>query len=254
MSSTQDEQPYLLSYRRDEVDENRRLDSQHDVIKHAILDDQLIHPSIRSLGSRSAIADLGCGTGVWLDDVANTFSAVRQPTNEMPTKLVGFDMNAHAFNPNPAPGVQLVEHDCIKPFDAKYIGEFDLVNIRGLAYALPKKEFSRLVENAIKLLSQTDAPSLQGWLAKVLQGLVDISSGLRQRHGSSKCIRTRPVSQKRLMPSTLSVRSVISCLSASHPLSFDLSSPRVVSDIVYHIHASTNPILESWGGCLADLQ
>lgn len=157
MTSTQDQQPYLLSYRRDDVDEGRRLDSQHDVIKHAILGDQLIHPSVRSLGSRSAIADLGCGTGVWLDDVANTLFAVGTATREVFTKLVGFDMNAHAFNPHPAPGVQLVEHDCIKPFDAKYIGEFDLVNIRGLAYALPHKEFSRLVENAIKLLSQTEA-------------------------------------------------------------------------------------------------
>ena len=157
MTSTNDQQPYLLSYRRDDIDEYRRLDSQHDVIKHAILGNQLLHPSIRSLGSRSAIADLGCGTGVWLDDVANTLFAGGQATMEKSTVLVGFDMNAHAFNPNPAPGVQLVEHDCIKPFDAKYIGQFDLVNIRGLAYALPKEDFSRLVENAIRLLSQTEA-------------------------------------------------------------------------------------------------
>ena len=103
------------------------------------------------------MADLGCGTGVWLEDVANMLFTGGQATREDPAKLIGFDMNPHAFNPNPAPGIQLVEHDCTQPFDAKYIGMFDLVNIRGLAYALPRESFSRLIENAVQLLSQTES-------------------------------------------------------------------------------------------------
>ena len=167
MTSSHDQQPYLLSYRRDDVEEDRRLNSQHEVIKHAILNGLLIHPSIHTLNSGSAIADLGCGTGVWLDDVANTFLAGGHASRDDSALLVGFDMNAHAFNPNPAPGVQLVKHDCTKPFDARYIGKFDLVNIRGLAYALPRKAFSRLVENAIHLLSQTEVLPVEERLANL---------------------------------------------------------------------------------------
>ena len=137
---------------------------------------------------------------------------------ENSTVPIGFDMNAHAFNPNPAPGVQPVEHDCIKPFDAKYIGHFDLVNIRGLAYALPKEDFSRLSRKRNQALkSDESSASVKTGLAKLLQGPVGIYSGLRPRPGFSKRIRTWPVSQKRLLPSTLNVRNVTSCHSVSHP-------------------------------------
>ena len=146
MTLGHDQQPYVLSYRRDNVEEDRRLNSQHEVIKHGILDGELIHPSIPTLGPKSAIADLGCGTGVWLDDVANMLFADGHASKESPAKLIGFDTNPHAFNPSPAPGIQLVEHDCTQAFNAKYIGLFDLVNIRGLAYALPKECFCRFVE------------------------------------------------------------------------------------------------------------
>ncbi|KAL8793246.1 MAG: hypothetical protein Q9195_004182 [Heterodermia aff. obscurata] len=109
MTSTTGEQPYVLSYRKDDVEEDKRLNSQHEVIKHGILEGRLIHPSIATLNSGSAIADLGCGTGVWLDDIANTFFTSGQESKDSPAMLVGFDTNAHAFNPNPAPGVQFVD-------------------------------------------------------------------------------------------------------------------------------------------------
>ena len=153
---------YVLSYRQDNVEENERLNSQHEMIKHGILHGQLIHPSICTSGSKPAIADLGCGTGIWLDDVANTLLRDGHATTPDSATLVGFDTNPNAFNPNPAPGVQLVEHDCTQPFNPKYIGAFDIVNIRGLAYALPRESFSRLIENAVQLLSQTEALPSRG--------------------------------------------------------------------------------------------
>lgn len=82
------------------------------------------------------MADLGCGTSVWLDDVANMFIADGHASSTM---LVGFDTNALAFNQSPASGVQLIKHDCTKPFDRRYVDMFNLVNIRGLAYALSKR-------------------------------------------------------------------------------------------------------------------
>ena len=155
MDSVSEQKPYLLSYRHDSVEEDYRLNSQHEVIKHAILEGNLIHPSVPRLKFDSAIADIGCGTGVWLDDVATTFFTGEQETSDQWPMLVGFDMNAHAFMPNPKPGVRLIEHDCTVAFDSEYLGRFDLVNIRGLAYAIPKDSFPHLVQNAIKLLSQS---------------------------------------------------------------------------------------------------
>ncbi|KAI4149456.1 MAG: hypothetical protein L6R39_002506 [Caloplaca ligustica] len=153
MSSSQEQQPYVLTYRRNNIEENQRLDSQHQVIKHGILDGLLIHPSIPVAEASVMIADLGCGTGIWLDDVANTYFARVDMTKENHATLIGFDVNSLAFNTNPAPGVQLIEHDCTKPFDPRFTGRFDLVNIRGLAYALPSDGFSRFVQSAVQILS-----------------------------------------------------------------------------------------------------
>ena len=153
MTAISGQQSYVLSHRRDNVEEDRRLNAQHEAIKHAILNGLLIHPTITEHNAPNAIADLGCGTGVWLDDVAST-SFCAQDGGHHATNLVGFDINAHAFNPNPASGICLIEHDCTKPFDAKYFNQFDLVNIRGLAYAIPRESFPHLLENAIKLLSR----------------------------------------------------------------------------------------------------
>ena len=49
MISSYDQQSYLLSYRRDDVEEDRRLNSQHEVIKYAILNNLLIHLFIYTL-------------------------------------------------------------------------------------------------------------------------------------------------------------------------------------------------------------
>ncbi|KAL8677362.1 MAG: hypothetical protein Q9186_006197 [Xanthomendoza sp. 1 TL-2023] len=152
MALYSDTQPYVLAHRRDDAEECRRLDTQHEVIKHGILDGQLIHPSIPRIGEIKAIADLGCGTGAWLEDVANTNFAGGCAMKSSPVALVGFDINALAFNHTSAADVQLVEHDCTQPFDPSYTGKFDLVNIRGLAFALPKAGFPSLIKNAVHIL------------------------------------------------------------------------------------------------------
>ena len=162
MSSDNNDQTYVLWDRRDNVEENLRLNSQHEAITHAILDGQLIHPSINTLSPETNIADLGCGTGVWLGDVARKLLGKGQAMAMATGTLVGFDVNAHAFDPTLPPSVKLIEHDCTQPFEAKYVGSFDLVNIRGLAYAVATEGLSRVVKHAVQLLSQFPAlpPSL----------------------------------------------------------------------------------------------
>ncbi|KAH7394356.1 hypothetical protein BKA66DRAFT_567306 [Pyrenochaeta sp. MPI-SDFR-AT-0127] len=143
---------YLLSYRSQDNEEDKRLNSQHDVIKHAILGGHLIHPSIPLSATQTSIADIACGTGIWLDDVRKTHFADVPAYEDSAPFLVGFDVNAHAFDHSIASAVKLIEHDCTKEFPSEYIGRFDLVNMRGLAYAVPRESFSHLISNAIKLL------------------------------------------------------------------------------------------------------
>jgi SAM-dependent methyltransferase len=163
MSFSQPTEPsaYLLSYRNRNQEEDKRLDSQHDVITHAILGGDLIHRSIPLPAIQNGIADIACGTGIWLEDVRKTYFSGNAPDQKRWPLFVGFDVNAHAFDLGFAPAVTLIEHDCTQEFPSEYTGKFDLVNMRGLAYAVPGKSFSRLVLNAIKLLRKHVSHILQ---------------------------------------------------------------------------------------------
>ena len=156
MTALQDQGSYMLGYRREDVEEDRRLNLQHVMITQAIMNGRLIHDTIPISEVKGAVADICCGTGIWLDDVANLLSASGQA--ESSSMLIGFDSNPHAFRHSLSPSIQLIEHDCTKPFHADYIGKFDLVNMRGLAYAVPEQSFTNLIKNTMQLLSQTTLP------------------------------------------------------------------------------------------------
>ncbi|KAL9108368.1 MAG: hypothetical protein Q9227_006828 [Pyrenula ochraceoflavens] len=147
-----EQEAYMLSFRRQNAREARRLHSQHEAIKYGIMNGQLLHPSIPRDEIQSPIADLGCGTGVWLKDLADTIFPVDKAQDGKEHVLVGFDVNDRAFDRDPPAGVHLIEQDCTEPFDQKYHGNFGLVNIRGLAYAIPEERFPSLMSNAIQLL------------------------------------------------------------------------------------------------------
>ncbi|KAI2814186.1 hypothetical protein CBS147343_9259 [Aspergillus niger] len=151
-----EDQTYVLSHRSKQTEEHKRLNRQHNLIQQTFLNNQLFHPSIPLSSLTGGIADIGCGTGIWLHEVAQSLQspggASASPTTTTLPSLVGFDLNAAAFPENPTPGIQLVQHDCTKPFDARYHGQFDLVNIRGLAYAITEEKLSRALENALLLL------------------------------------------------------------------------------------------------------
>jgi SAM-dependent methyltransferase len=145
---------YLLSYLSQSHEEQERLDSQHDVITHAITGGELIHPSIPPSAFRNSIADIACGTGIWLENVRRKYFDGSASDEGYGPLLVGFDVNAHAFDLSIGSAVTLIEHNCVQEFPSKYIGKFDLVNMRGLAYAIPEQEFCRLVSNACQLLRE----------------------------------------------------------------------------------------------------
>ena len=148
-TASRSHEAHMVGHWGRDLDNNRSFDLQHARIKHIIMGGQLICDLIPTTEPKSAIADLCCGTGVWLGDVAKEL--------QIPLTFVGFDVNIHAFRKDLASNIQLVEHDYNQGFDTEYIGKFDLVNIRGLAYAIPREAFSRLIKNAIELLSKKTA-------------------------------------------------------------------------------------------------
>ncbi|RAH55358.1 hypothetical protein BO85DRAFT_522209 [Aspergillus piperis CBS 112811] len=156
-----EDQTYVLSHRSKQTEEHERLNRQHNLIQQTFLNNQLVHPSIPLSALKGGVADIGCGTGIWLREVAQSLSspglengtgAFTSPATTPLPSLVGFDLNAAAFPETPTPGIQLVQHDCTKPFDPRYHGQFNLVNIRGLAYAITEEKLSRALENALQLL------------------------------------------------------------------------------------------------------
>lgn len=152
------QEAYVLSFRRDDTEEDERLDWQHELIKHLIWGGRLIQDSIplsSLINEHGRIADVGCGTGIWLKEVAGILSSAgNQEAVAAPPRLVGFDTNPRAFRYESTPSLQLIEHDCTTPFAAEYIGQFDMVNIRGLAYAISEERFPLLIKNAVQLLSR----------------------------------------------------------------------------------------------------
>jgi len=165
-SAQSEDTTYILSHRSKQTVEHERLNRQHNLIQQTFLNNQLIHPTIPLSSLQGGIADVACGTGIWLEEMAHALShrdtqansknkeQVESSSANLMPQFVGFDMNAAAFPKNPAAGIRLVQHDCTEPFDARYLGQFDLVNIRGLAYAVTEEKLARVLENVSFLLSK----------------------------------------------------------------------------------------------------
>lgn len=136
---------YMLSDRDAQSNESQRLNAQHDLIIRAFRG-QLLHPSIPPLSSHSAIADIGTGTGTWLNDIARASS----PSQDL--KLVGFDISSEKFSQEKEEGVELLVHDITKPFDEKWHAQFDVVHLRLLVYAIREKDVGEVVKNVTELL------------------------------------------------------------------------------------------------------
>ncbi|KAJ5550544.1 Methyltransferase type 12 [Penicillium sp. DV-2018c] len=109
----------------------------------------LIHPSIPK--DITAIADLGTGTGIWLEDVSKS----------LPNKSVylhGFDISSAQFPPGHEirrPGqkpISLSIHNVLHPFPKKHHGKYDLVHIRLLTAGLKKEDYPTVLASARALL------------------------------------------------------------------------------------------------------
>lgn len=151
---------YML--KRDK-DESKRLDFQHEFMR-ALGHGNILHPSIPRQDV-CAVADMGTGTGIWLNDIAEELRAYeKHGENDANLHLVGFDISAEQFPPgdDQLSEVEFVVHDMTIPFPEQYHGRFDLVNMRFLVYALNEVYLQRVVENVAEILSKDSFPPLLG--------------------------------------------------------------------------------------------
>ncbi|KAJ5089837.1 hypothetical protein N7532_008521 [Penicillium argentinense] len=138
---------YLLS--RDAA-ETERLNKQHHFLT-ALLGSNLIHPSIPK-NSILAVADLGTGTGIWLEELAKNLPAVS------PLDLQGFDISPSQFPPSHElhgprnERIPLAVHDSLKPYPSEHQGRYDLVHIRLLTAGLKRDDYATVLKNARDLL------------------------------------------------------------------------------------------------------
>lgn len=151
---TDSNEPYMSQRDREE---SQRLNTQHEFLR-ALCSDHLIHPSIQC-ESLKAIADIGTGTGVWLQDVAHDLLASGEAFKDI--EFVGFDVSAQQFPHNEKPGMEFVVQSIAEPFPQQYHEKFDLVHIPLLSYAIKTEDLVKAVENVVQILReyQTDPHS-----------------------------------------------------------------------------------------------
>lgn len=140
--------PYTLNSGQKGIEEGR-LDFQHHVFLKQT-DNKLIPESVAahlsSLHRPVAVADVGTGTGIWIQHLA----AQLPPTS----RLDGYDFDTSKFSDaSKIPGnVKLAFADAMKPFPQEILGIYDLVHVRCLMFALRSHEWEIVAANLRTLL------------------------------------------------------------------------------------------------------
>ncbi|KAF7925381.1 uncharacterized protein EAE97_010462 [Botrytis byssoidea] len=108
----------------------------------------LLHPSI-PIKQDIKIADIACGTGIWLIDLAKELA--KSKTN---AQLDGFDISTNQY-PHSAllpPNVKLDILDIFKPVPERLRGQYDVVHISLLCVVIPGGDPRHVLDNVLTLL------------------------------------------------------------------------------------------------------
>jgi hypothetical protein len=103
----------------------------------------LIHPAISVDKSKLRTADIATGTTVWILYVAKSLL-------EDCELLHGFDLSTEQF---PA-----TEQNALEPFPAKFLGYFDVIQVRLIILGLRGDDWDKAVENLAELPSLFPPP------------------------------------------------------------------------------------------------
>jgi SAM-dependent methyltransferase len=135
---------YLLS-KRDEG-EAKRLNYQHEMIMR-VRDANVLDTSIPKTDV-SRVCDVGTGTGIWLEEVANELRS----HGNMNFKFTGFDISPKQFPKTSSPRFNYVEWDMTKLVPEEYREQFDVVHVRLLLVVLTLDQYQTVVTNLVSLL------------------------------------------------------------------------------------------------------
>ena len=132
--------------------ESKRLNFQHDFLCN-LSNGHLIHSSIACKDLRT-IADIATGTGIWLQELAESGAISTKAENDVKASFVGFDISPQQF---PAQAdlpsdMKFVVHDMTEPFPQQYHERFDLVNIRLVSYAIKAVDLEKTVRNVLQII------------------------------------------------------------------------------------------------------
>ncbi|KAF2751669.1 hypothetical protein M011DRAFT_463179 [Sporormia fimetaria CBS 119925] len=133
---------YWLGHASEEV---QRLAEQHFLWTKAI--GYLIHPSIAAtLPPNARIADLGCGTGIWLVETSKSSPSTYT--------FAGFDATSSGFPPSDhiPSNVHLQLGDFKSPFPEHLHGQYDMLNIRLVVLAMGADVWQHTLRNMLTLL------------------------------------------------------------------------------------------------------
>ncbi|KAF2709566.1 S-adenosyl-L-methionine-dependent methyltransferase [Pleomassaria siparia CBS 279.74] len=136
------QEPYWLGRASEEL---QRLHRQHYIWTKNI--GYLVHPTIAStLPEKARIADIGCGTGIWLSEVAKVSPSTY--------RFDGYDISDASFQPADSlpPNVTLGHGDFKKPFPEELHGQFDLINIRLIVISMGEGVWESTLRNMLALL------------------------------------------------------------------------------------------------------
>ena len=109
-----------------------------------------LHPLItRNLSASPRIADIGCGTGSYLVELARQLPKA--------SEFDGFDITSTQFTKHPPSNVRLHVADAKRTYPAQFHGQFDVVHVRLLVGGLDKGDWKIATLNALQLLKHGGA-------------------------------------------------------------------------------------------------
>jgi SAM-dependent methyltransferase len=146
-----DDSIYILNNGSSSESERNRLDVQHEICND-IMRNKLLPPHIQAellaLSSTRApkVLDVATGSAAWLHAMANIL-----PPN---AELVGLDYDPTKFPPpsSLASNITLRAGDMYQPFPGDLVGQFDVVHVRLISFALKAGQGAELVKNLMTLL------------------------------------------------------------------------------------------------------
>ncbi|PYI03762.1 hypothetical protein BO78DRAFT_431819 [Aspergillus sclerotiicarbonarius CBS 121057] len=132
----------LYPINRDE-EECERLNGQHRMFLK-LVKDNILDPSISKDGLK-AVADIGAGTGIWLQDVEKLFAKDSIPY------LHGFDISNDHF-PERSETLELSVHNALDEFPPEHINRYDLVHVRFFIVSIREDQYAQAIKNLLSLI------------------------------------------------------------------------------------------------------